>query len=66
MVSQLKRVALNPSQVDLFKRRVRSRSGRGPFIMAHSRLMPSLRSGCASLFDVLGQGFFGLGRVFWL
>jgi hypothetical protein len=43
------------STIDLFKRRVGSRSGRGPFITARTRPMPSV-----------GSSFFGLGHVFWL
>jgi hypothetical protein len=56
------------SGVDLFKRRVRvgSRPGRGPFIMARTRPVPSVGSTRASLFDVSSRIFFGLGWVFWL
>lgn len=42
--------------------RVGSRSGRGPFITAHTRPVPSVRSGWVGFFG-FGSDFFGLGRV---
>lgn len=54
--------------LDLFKCRVGSGSGqsRGAFSTARTRPVPSLGSAHASLFDVLGQGLFRVGTVFWL
>jgi hypothetical protein len=50
--------------VDLFKHQVGSRSGREPFSTTRTRPLPSVSgSARASLFDVSGRIFFGLGRV---
>jgi hypothetical protein len=49
--------------VDLFKRRVGSKSGRGPFMTARTRPVPSVGSAWASMFDVSGR-FLALGQVF--
>jgi hypothetical protein len=60
--------------LDMFQRRVGSRSNRGLFCMARARFVRSVRSGwpvpscrtcCVGFFHV-GSGIFGFGSVFWV
>jgi hypothetical protein len=49
------KICVHAMEIDLFKRRVGSRSGRGPFTTARTRPVSSVGLACAFLFDMSGR-----------